>query len=390
MNEDEIELVAALRPEVAPYDTEARLKARGRLLAAGRRDARGPRAGRPPVRRPAWRGPYARVLAGALAVAAGATVIVLTGAPVDAPAPGTSAGRETVTGTGGRTGGETVAAMPRFTVVSASEVLDRAARAASRTDLAPRDDQFVKVESQTMYGAFGEGAVNVETGRTTGQTRYLYRTRRTIWLSADGTRDGVLRVEHLEPRAYPGWPVPPSAYEETGVKTMPLVSCGGLPDHARTDHAALRRLPTDPEGMRAHLYTGDRGGESKDEAAFTAAGDMLRETYMPPAQRAALFKAVGTIPGVEATGRAPDAAGREGVGVGRVGLDGVRHELIFDSETYELLGERGIVVDAKAAGSPVGSLVASTAQLSVGVADEAPGVEEVGAEEKKAGCGGGG
>jgi hypothetical protein len=174
---------------------------------------------------------------------------------------------------------------------------------------------------------------------------------------------------------------------------MPLPSCGGVPDHARTDHAALKRLPTDPEGMRAHLYTGDRGGDSKDEAAFTAAGDMLRETYMPPAQRAALFKAVGTIPGVEATGRAPDAAGREGVGVGRVGLDGVRYELIFDAETYELLGERGIVVDAKAAGSPVGSLVASTAQLSVGVADEAPGAEEVGAKEKegtKAGCGGGG
>ena len=141
----------------------------------------------------------------------------------------------------------------------------------------------------------------------------------------------------------------------------------------RTDYASLKNLPSDADGMRAHLYTGDRGGSSKDEAAFTAAGDMLRETYMPPAQRAALFKAVGTIPGVDVIETAEDAAGRKGVGVGRAGLDGVRQDLIFDPKTYELLGERGIVVDENAAKSPAGSLVASTAQLSVTVADEAPG-----------------
>ncbi|MEU8382744.1 CU044_5270 family protein [Streptosporangium sp. NPDC048865] len=349
MNDDEIRLVASIRPEAAAYDERARQAARRGLAAAAGSRARG--------WVPRWRGPYAMALTGALAVAVGATAITLTGARDGSPG----------------TVEEVVVTMPEIAAVSASEVLDKAARAATRTDLAPRDDQFVKVESETMYGSFSGRAVNPETGETGPESRYLYRTKRVIWLSADGTRNGSVRIEHLEPRAYPGWPIPETAYEKTGVETLPLVNCGKTPEYLRTDHAALKRLPADAEGMRAHLYTGDRGGDSKDGAAFTAAGDMLRETYMPPAQRAALFKAVGTIPGVDVTERAEDAAGRRGIGVGRVGLDGVRQDLIFDAKTYELLGERGIVVDEKAAESPRGSLVASTAQLSVTVADEAPG-----------------
>jgi hypothetical protein len=230
-----------------------------------------------------------------------------------------------------------------------------------------------------MYGSFGGVATNIKTGEISKETRYLYRTKRVIWQSANGTKDGALTIEHLEPQAYPGWPIPKEAYEETGTESLPLVICGKPPAYRRTDYASLKNLPSDADGMRAHLYTGDRGGNSRDEAAFTAAGDMLRETYMPPAQRAALFKAVGTIPGVSAIETAEDAAGRKGVGVGRVGLDGVRNDLIFDPKTYELLGERGIVVDESAAKSPVGSLVALTAQLSVTVADKAP---ETGAKNK--------
>ncbi|MFC7644107.1 CU044_5270 family protein [Streptosporangium lutulentum] len=250
-----------------------------------------------------WRRPYSMVLAGALAVAVGATAVTLARTPGAGPS-----GKAE----------EVVVTMPRIVNLSASEVLDRAAKAASRTDLAPRDDQFIKVESQTMYGSFGGGAVNGETGATSEETRYLYRTKRVIWQSADGTRDGALTIEYLKPKAYPGWPIPEQAYEDTGTAELPLPICGGkIPDYMRTDYASLKNLPSDADGMRAHLYTGDRGGGSKDGAAFTAAGDMLRETYMPPAQRAALFKAVGTIPGVGVIETAEDAAGRKGIGVGR-------------------------------------------------------------------------
>ncbi|WP_433254201.1 CU044_5270 family protein [Streptosporangium sp. CA-135522] len=358
MNNDEIEMVAGIRPDAPPYDHEAKSAARRGLAAAV--------AGR----RSLWRRPYAMVLAGALAVVVGGTVTVMTQA------------REREAG---RT--EVVVAMPKIAPMSASEVLGRAARAAARSDLDPRDDQFIKVESQTMYGAFGGMGTDAD-GHAQSETRYLYRSKRAIWQSANGERDGALKIEYLEPRAYPGWPIPQEAYRQEKGGWDRLPACGKSPAYLRTDYASLKKLPDDAEGMRAHLYTGDRGGNSKDEAAWTAVGDMLRENYMPPAQRAALFKAVGTIPGVDVVQDAEDAAGRKGIGVGRV-FAGVREDLIFDPETYELLGERGVVVDEKVAKSPAGSLVASTAQLSVTVTDSLPEMPEASGakEDTTVGCG---
>ncbi|MFC4059427.1 CU044_5270 family protein [Planomonospora corallina] len=352
MNEDEIQLVTRIRPDAAPYDPEAKAAARRGLTAAAasRRAAR-----------PRWLRPRTMVPAGALAAAAAVLAVVAV--------PGGEAPRGPER--------QAVVASPRVVPVSASEVLGRAARAA-RTDLAPRDDQFIRVESETMYGAFGDMDA-ASSGR--GETRHLYRTRRVIWKSVDGTREGSLRIEHLEPKAYPGWPIPQDAYEAVGTVDVHRLPVCEIPGHERTDYATLKKLPTDAAGMRAHLYTGNRGGNSRDEGAWGEVGDMLRETYMPAAQRAALFEAAATIPGVEIVGDAQDAAGRTGIAVGRVGPDGVRQDLVFHPETYELLGERGVVVDEKLARAPEGSLVASTAELSVTVADEAPEVDD-----ERSGC----
>ncbi|GGS47279.1 hypothetical protein GCM10010156_02530 [Planobispora rosea] len=369
MNEDEIRLVAELRPDAPPYDPGAKAAARRGLAAAA--------ASRPPSRS-AWRRPPMMMLAGALAATAAVTVTTLA----------TGAGRGPERGPAG----QVVVTLPKVAPVSASEVLDRAARAAARTDLDPRDEQFVKVESETMYRAFDMGGVSPGTGETVPETRHLYRTKRVIWQSADGTRDGVLRIEHLEPEAYPGWPIPERARRQAGqVEMLPLPVCEPLPDHLRRDYAALKRLPSDAEAMRAHLYKGDPGDGSPDEAAWERVGEMVRETYLPAAQRAALFRAAATIPGVGMVNDAEDAAGRTGIAVGRIGRDGVRADLVFDPESYELLGEREVVVDEKLAQAPEGSLFASTAQLSVTVVDEVPALGndagEDSGKDRASGCG---
>ncbi|MEV8633199.1 CU044_5270 family protein [Streptosporangium sp. NPDC051023] len=366
MNNDEIRLVADIRPDAQPYDREAGNAARRRLAAT---------AG---TREPRWRRSYTMALAGALAVAVavGTTVVV----SVTSRAPN----REDL-------GAETVVALPKLSRVSASEVLGRAARAA-RDELDPRDDQFVKVESQTMNAVLGGELVTRDDGTTEPQKRYLYRTRRVIWQSADGQRAGALKVDYLKPQAYPGWPIPKEAYQQPDNGWNRLPVCERPPAYLRYDYASLKKLPTDVDGMRAFLYTGERGGDSKDAAAWTAASDMLQENYMPAAQRAALFKAIGTIPGVDAVENAEDAAGRRGIGVGRISW-GVREDLIFDPRTYEFLGERGVVVDEKEAQAPVGSLVASSAQFSVTVTDSVPEVPEqpgdvtVKIDGKEADCG---
>ncbi|WP_424536697.1 hypothetical protein ACOZ38_43710 [Sphaerisporangium viridialbum] len=53
---------------------------------------------------------------------------------------------------------------------------------------------------------------------------------------------------------------------------------------------------------------------------------------------------------------------------------GERQEYIFDRKTYVYLGERSVVTDAAKVGAPVGSVLTSSAQLKVSVADHAPAV----------------
>ncbi|GAA1017027.1 hypothetical protein Aple_102300 [Acrocarpospora pleiomorpha] len=328
---DEIELVAQIRPDVEPYDADAKIAARARLRTSRRKA-------------------YRIVLAGALAVGAvAATTVVAMNRPEREATP-------------------VVVAMPKMAKMSAEELLGRAAGQAAGDDLRPRADQYIEVSSQVMYSATA-----VSSGET---SRYLYRNNRTIWQSADGSRAGVLQSEGLEPKAYPGWPVPDHAWDNVGdVSLMKLSKCEAGPLWYRYDYVSLSQWPDDVTGMRAFLYNEGRNGNGPDQAAWTAVGDILRENYVPPAQRAALFKAAATIPGVTVNENAQDAAGRHGLGAGREFL-GIRQEIVFDATTYELLGERQVVVDAEQAKAPVGSVLASTAQLEVKITDTVPAVAD--------------
>jgi len=277
---------------------------------------------------------------------------------------------------------------PELTPISAVELLDRAAIAAERRpELHPRSSQFIVYKSVTMYPAYAS------------DRRYLSRTKRTVWLSVDGTREGALTQEPLQPKQYPGWPIPSGANNGVGTThSAPLPTCDRHPaDNARTDYTYLRTLPTDPARMLQVLKGRQSGDPSPEDRAWTAAGDLMRESYLPPAQRAAVFRAAKLSPGVTVVQDAEDAAGRRGIAVARVNDEqGVRDELIFNPTTFLYQGERMLVLDAakaeaavprpvgtaKAApdaaahadgpGVPVGTPLVSTAELSVAVTDTAP------------------
>ncbi|GAA4582098.1 hypothetical protein GCM10023194_15690 [Planotetraspora phitsanulokensis] len=360
---DEFDMITQARPEAPAYSPAAKASARRRLTALT-------------AEAPSRRRPFGIVIAG-VAVVAGASVVVVNGLqPVPPQAPG-----QVAESTPGSKPGSGAVALPDVTNMSATEVLGRAAQAA--TDLNPRNDQFIKVTSQTMYPTLSPPA-HMENGKTTKESRYLYRTNRTIWLSADGSKDGVLKIEYLKPRAYPGWPIPKEAYAEVGTTdSTKLPTCGQVPD---TVYTRLKRLPTSEKGMRDYLYSGPHTKNPAEIDAWTRVGDLLRETYMPAAQRSALFKAAATISGVKVTGGVTDAAGRAGVGVGLVRF-GVREDLVFDAKTFELLGERGTVVNHKEAKSPLDSVVSSTARLQVSVTDTAPKAPDPISEKKGKSCG---
>jgi hypothetical protein len=339
---NEMTALRALRAEVPEPPAEALRATEARVLAELAVTTPPPR---PLAWRIGWRAALAAGLAAGIAAAVAVGVVSTRGGPASTPAPPKAEGSS-----------------PAVRAVTAAQVLDLAAQAAETNgELAPKPNQFIVYESITMYPAF-----------VGDQARYLYRTKRKIWLSADGTRTGALRIEGLAPKPYPGWPIPSIGTGEAGrVEMLPICpSTGGRP----RDYVHLSKLPTAPQQMLAHLreVAGDGKGD-RNYATWAAAGDLIRESYLPPAQRAALYRAIELIPGVEFVAQAEDAAGRTGVAVGFVhASSGVREQLIFSPTTYRFLGERAFVVDAAKAGAPVGSQLAGTAELSVTVADSAP------------------
>ncbi|WP_025620300.1 CU044_5270 family protein [Salinispora cortesiana] len=106
----------------------------------------------------------------------------------------------------------------------------------------------------------------------------------------------------------------------------------------------------------------ERGqGSSRDGAAFTAIGDILRESLVPPRTSAALYLAAAKIPGIEVVRGVTDAADRQGIAVAHTERSR-RDEWIFDRHTYDYLGQRSYLV-ADTADGPSGTVLSTTAVL---------------------------
>ncbi|MFI6396478.1 CU044_5270 family protein [Nonomuraea sp. NPDC050540] len=331
---DELAQLNNFRSEVPPQED---LRGEAERLMAGMSAP-----ARPDFRRIGLRA----ALAGGLAAVAGVAVFLVQSRPAPVPPP------------------------PMIRTVAAVEVLSRAAaHAGSRPELHPRPGQFLVYESQSMDSTESDGQI------------WLSRYKRKIWLPVEGSSvNGVLQEELLTPLPYPGRALPLQAQAEQARAGKP-----GRPQRAadfdhraeflRNDYAYVSRLPTDTEAMRRHLYTQVPNDGLQDYEAWNRVGGLLTESYLPAAQRAALFRAAATIPGVVTVKESQDAAGREGIAAAMVSPNGVREEHIFDRKTYDYLGRRGVVVDAKLADAPVGSVVSSSAQVKVSVADSPPLVE---------------
>lgn len=335
--DDEIRQFAEGRPPAPAYRPEARARARELLLA----EARG--GGRFRLPRFGWQ---AVAAFGVTVALVGGVAAALSGRP-----------QEHLAAAAGATQSAAVAEPPAG-------------------DLEPRPGQFILVESDTMYGS-------MTMGRNGEESRHLYRTHRKIWQSVDGSADGLLLIEGREPRPWPGQrELPKDAEGRQSSLWTTLAACPGAPH--RSDYTYLSTLPTDPAALRERLYTAaDEKGVDRDERAFGAAGDLVRETYLPKAQRDALFEAVKGIPGTQVAEGVEDSAGRKGVALGRT-AGGTLTQLIFDPATHMFLGERQTVVDERAGQAPEGSVVALTAQLKVSVADRLP--DEAATAEPGGGC----
>ena len=203
-------------------------------------------------------------------------------------------------------------------------VLDRFATVAATAPATPvRADQFVHVRS----------LVRTNTGRFGGRPRLGPVHRRSIWLPQaerlDGPGRGLIREQGRD---------------------VPIRSVGGSSAGIdRPTYAWFAALPRDPETLLRDLSSQVRAadGQQPAQAVFDAIGSLLRESVMPPGTAAALYRALGRVPGVTVVPDAVDLAGRHGVGIARQDdRYHVRDEWIFDPDDGAFLGDRSYLVGA--------------------------------------------
>jgi hypothetical protein len=250
---------------------------------------------------------------------------------------------------------------------AAAAVLQRAAAVAASqpSEAPPRADQFVYSRSTEAHQASFDGEFSV-----------LVPAELEVWISPMG--NGIAREKSGPPQFLSAaerqrWIAAGSPkIGEGGVSSEHFAKHGG-----RFHYVDTAGLPTEPVALRrvieAHEVPGIPAYVGGEEGVFLTVAELLRRTYSTPALRAAAYRVVAGLAGVQLLGSTKDSIGRSGIGVAFTSR-GIRNDLIFDPKTSVLLGERTVVVDPQLSALDVGAGTVSgyTTYLESEVVDSAP------------------
>ncbi len=187
---------------------------------------------------------------------------------------------------------------------TAQEFLDAAARAALRQSSgAPAPDQWVYSEQESHNGK-----------------------KLQIWLPADGSKNGVVRPHGVEPAC---------TIAQAETKGC-LPDVGYFPD-----------MPTNPRHLLAYLdkvqiaqlQQPQDGPSWLDNDLAKGVFFMMQQTYLRPAQRAALYELLAQTPGFTIQHNVKDAIGRTGVAIVWY-YETAKGAIIFNPANYAFLGVR--------------------------------------------------
>jgi hypothetical protein len=119
----------------------------------------------------------------------------------------------------------------------------------------------------------------------------------------------------------------------------------------------LASLPRDPKDLLKAIRAHTKGqGQSADGQVLVFVADLLNSHRVPAELRASLYRAVALVPTIDVVERQATIDGRVGVSVGYLEKSsGVRSELIIDTTTGTLIGERNVVAEADS-DFPVGTI----------------------------------
>jgi hypothetical protein len=253
---------------------------------------------------------------------------------------------------------------------SAAEILKRAAsQVAPARPLRPGELWYTRMRTRWRSSAgpgirfvvpavredwIGTGGYRAFRTRNTGRARFLGPRDRARWIAAGKPElvygKGVGRATH---RPKPG--------SEGARKPF-------YDGSRQLSYRELLDLPREPAALHARLRAAAAAcecGQSVRHQTFMTAVGLLYATPIPGDLRAALLRAAALIPGIERIERIRDVAGRVGTGV-TVESDVQRRVLVFDRETYEVLGE-GEFPARRGGGAP--RLLSGSAIMASGIVD---------------------
>ena len=219
---------------------------------------------------------------------------------------------------------------------TAAQLLARIATAAARQP-APvvRDSDFTYIRSMVAYEVD-----SISNGHETTSMEKLHE--RQIWLPVANVCATGLLIEQGERTPISPFPVVNGKVDRHPPKGTPTpnFSCPSEGHLGDTTYRLLQSIPTQPDALLAYLKAGKKW--TNDDPP-TEIGDMIRETIMPPALAAALYRLAATLPGATLVPHATNVAGRAGIGImwtSKTARQVYKNEWIFDKTTLRFIGEK--------------------------------------------------
>jgi hypothetical protein len=194
---------------------------------------------------------------------------------------------------------------------------------------------------------------------TMNRNSYLAENLLETWVPADQSQDWLLRRDVTGKRkwvagseekaraegfpiAEPGWPegewqAPCGDFFEVEAGDEPCRQKGGWQDPTEKFLAALPRDAGELY-VRLRRETKDHGGDA-DQEMLVYVADVLRTGLVPSDLRAALYRTLAKVDGLQITEQVANLDGRRGIAYG-VSANGRRHDVIVDPATGQFIGER--------------------------------------------------
>jgi hypothetical protein len=211
----------------------------------------------------------------------------------------------------------------------AAAVLGQAALTAARQPATAVPGRGQYAYAETIEGQRAKAASRTDSG--------ICRQTVRVWAAPDGS--GRLAASAPAGASCDGEGIPSQTFHQGQ-------------DIDYTVYPGAADLPSDPAALEQFIVRHFEGGPEDTGATFQFAGTFL-QAGAPPEVRAALFRLIQRLPGIESLGPMTDRLGRHGVGVGYTQY-GVRDVLIFDPATSAVLEREGIAVDPAQISVPPG------------------------------------